>query len=194
MGNVYSYVMEHNKSYANPYHNNFHLEHVCLFALKGCEFYKIQDQYKKLIATAALFHDFNHTGSGKNDDDNILIAVQGFLDFNVDTNMFVDDEEKIIVDLIKTTRYPYLNDCSELSLFEKIIRDSDIIQGPFCQNYINGVVYGIAKENNIPLSKMLDGQISFLSSTKFCTDWATSLYNDVLPSIIDKVEKAKSLV
>lgn len=65
------YVIDNNESYNNPYHNNYHLQQVCLFALRGCDYYKMDNQNKRLVAVAALFHDFNHTGSGKDDDKNI---------------------------------------------------------------------------------------------------------------------------
>lgn len=188
---IYYYVMVNNKSSNLPYHNNFHLEHVCLFALKGCKHYSVDNQYRKLIATAALFHDMNHSGSGKNDDDNILLSVEAFLKFNTDNYEFIEEEQKIIINLIKATRYPYTKECGELTLYEKILRDSDVLQGPFCQNYINGVVFGIAKEANIPLNKMIEGQEGFLTSMVFCTDWANTLYKEVLPSTLEKINTIK---
>ena len=195
LGLVYNYVIENNNAYMNPYHNNFHLEHVCLFSLKGCEYYKVEIPWKRMVATAALFHDFNHSGGkDKNDDDNILLAIKGFIDFNLEYNIFDEEEQKVITNLIKCTRYPYTNDSDSLTLTENILRDSDILQGPFCQNYINGVVYGIAREAGIPLDKMLAGQVEFLKSAKFCTEWATSLYENILPDVLDKVESARQLV
>jgi len=159
-------------------------------ALEGCEYYEIPEQYKRLITTAALFHNFNHTGSGKDDDINIIKAVEGFLEFNTNEE-FVDDEEKIIINLIKATRFPYTQDCEELTIHQKILRDSDILQGVFCQNYINGVVFAIAKEANISPEKMLEGQIKFLESATFCTEWATKIYKGALPLVIKKVEEVR---
>ena len=190
---VYSYVMENNNAYNNPYHNNFHLEHVCLFTIEGCEYYEVLDPHKKLVLTAALFHDFNHSGGrNKNDDDNIKLAIDGFNQFNSKFEMFSEEECNVITNLIKSTRYPYVSECS--SLFEKILRDSDILQGPFCQNYINGIVNGLAKEIGIPLLSMLKGQVDFLKNSKFCTEWATKKFESILPSVLKKVEIAKSIL
>ena len=190
---VYNYVMENNKSFNLPYHNNFHLENVTLFTIRGCEANDIPNPNVRLAAVAALFHDMNHTGSGKNDDVNILESVKAFLDFNSSFELFEDEEQETIISLIKATRYPYLKECVDLSILQKIIRDSDVLQGPFCQNYINGVVFGIARENNIPLKSMLDGQVKFLSSMVFCTEWANKLYQEVLQETIEKVDSAKLL-
>ena len=135
--------MEFNKSNL-PYHNSFHLENVCVFAILGCLHYKIPSINIRLVATAALFHDFNHPGM-KNDDENIIESIKGFLNFNLEYNLFEDEEVSTIVELIKSTRYPYLNSCSNLTKLQMIIRDADILQGPFCQNYISTVVMALAK-------------------------------------------------
>jgi hypothetical protein len=186
---VYKYIMKNNNSYNLPYHNNFHLEHVSLFVIKGCEYFNIEKSYQKLMIVASLFHDFNHTGSGKDDDVNILKAVEGFLEYNNEYEKFIEDEVKFITELIKSTRYPYLKVCEDLNIYQQIIRDSDILQGPFCQNYLNGVVFAIAKEANIDLEKMLSGQKEFLKNTTFCTDWANELYKNVLPEVIKKIDE-----
>jgi hypothetical protein len=191
IGDVYDYVMENNKSYALPYHNNTHIENVTLFVLKGCEYYSIKDSYKRLMLVATLFHDVDHTGSGKDDDKNILNSIKSFLDFNEDSR-FVDEEEKFIIELIKATRYPYLQECSSLNEYQQIIRDADVIQGLYSNNYINSVVYAIARESNISLSEMISKQVDYLSNSKFCTEWATNLYQSKVEEVLMKVNKIKS--
>ncbi len=192
---AYYYVMDTNPSNKLPYHNNYHLQQVTKFVLMGADFYKISDTDARLLAVAALFHDYNHSGSGKDDDINIRRAIESFIDFNLDVKKFGDfssyfneEECDIIIELIRATRYPYLSDVE--TMLEKIIRDSDILQGIFADDYINKIVLAIAKESNIPEDKMIGGQISFLKSTKFCTDWATNLYSKELPNTIKKIQKA----
>lgn len=186
---IYKWVIDNNGSFNLPYHNNFHLENVTLFALKGCEYYSVPSRYQVLVATAGLFHDINHSGSGKNDDLNILESVKVFLDFNADIKYFEDEEEKFIINLIKATRFPYTNKCEDLNLYQQILRDSDIIQGPFCQNYINGVMMAIARENNVKsIDDVIEGQIKFLNSATFCTEWATDLYKSVVDKTLEKVK------
>jgi len=190
---AYYYVMDTNPSSGLPYHNNYHLQQVCKFALMGADFYKLSDMDKRLLAVAAIFHDYDHSGSGKDDDINIKRAVDAFVKFNLDvkkfgefSSYFNEEETEVIIDLIKATRYPYINNTE--TLLQEIIRDSDILQGIFADDYINKIVLGIAKENGIPEDKMISGQIGFLKSTKFCTDWATNMYSKELPNAIKKVE------
>ena len=190
---IYDYVMEHNPSKGLPYHSNYHLEQVTKFALIGSEYYKFPIPNQRLVAVAALFHDFDHSGSGKEDNINIMRACKGFIDFNNFENKekFEDEEEMTILNMIKETRFPYLKDGSGLNIMEQVLRDSDILQGVFSEDYINRIVLGIAQEANLTPEKMLAGQAGFLNSAKFCTEWATELYKVGLPSALEKVEKAK---
>lgn len=193
LGKVYSYVMENNPSQDLPYHNNFHLESVTKFTLLGAQHHDLDTVTEKNLAVAALFHDFNHSGSGKDDDLNIKRSIKGFNDYceKDGKNLFTEFDQEQIINFIKPTRYPYLVECGMLSLQQKIIRDSDILQGLFSQNYIMGIVGGIAKEADIPMKKMLDGQEGFLKGTKFCTEWATNLSKERLPEILQKINDVK---
>jgi len=190
---IYNYVMETNPSSDLPYHNNFHLDQVCKFALLGADYYQLSDNDKKLLAISALFHDYNHTGSGKNDDINIENAINAFIEFNnQDIKKFksflTEDESNKVIDLIKATRYPYMTDPK--TLLQQILRDSDFLQGMFCEDYINKIVMAIAKENGIPPKVMLQNQSGLLNSIKFCTKWANDMHQEGLPTILSKVESA----
>lgn len=101
-----------------------------------------------------------------------------------------EDYDKIL-SYIRCTRFPYKTDGSALSLQEQIIRDSDILQGLFAQDYIMGVVAGISQEAKIPMKNMLAGQEGFLTGTKFCTEWATELSKERLPEVLLKVNTVK---
>lgn len=191
---AYFHVMDTNPNNL-PYHNNYHLQQVIKFVLIGANYYKVSDSDRRMLAIAAIFHDYKHSGSGKNDDINIKIAIDSFIDFNLDIKKFGDfssyfseEECDVIIGLIKATRYPYVIEAE--TLLQKIIRDSDILQGIFAKDYINSVTLAIAKENGIPQDKMLNNQIQFLESTKFCTEWATNMYLQELPNAIEKINKA----
>lgn len=191
---IYKYVMTTNKSKYLPYHNNFHLEQVCKYALLNSEYENISIEEQKLLAIAALFHDYNHSGSGKNDDDNIREAVSGFLDYQYNSKNELKSEEKLVVwKAIKSTRYPYLTEGTELPLLDKILRDADILQSLFCQNYINGVVGAIATESNMTIEVMLKVQIQFLENTKFLTNFATINVNKQLPRITELINITNNL-
>jgi hypothetical protein len=172
---IYSYVITNNTASYLPYHCSFHLEQVCKYALKGAEFHNLTEIQKSEIAVAALFHDINHTGSGKNDDINIQIAIAKFGEFaanKIKDNDFIEN----VIDLIKCTRFPYITTADTLNLSQKILRDSDVLQGSFVQNYVNGVVFALAKESGTDLKTMVGNQIKFLNVITFATDWATELF------------------
>jgi len=187
LGDTYLHVITTNKAFNLPYHNTPHLENVCKYALMGAEHYGLSIEDQIIIATAALYHDKDHTGSGKNDDINIEIAINDFLIHNTNTNQkFID----AVIGCIKATRYPYLYDVVDIR--EKIIRDADVLQNLFIPNFITNVVGGISTEANIPFKTLLDGQENFYQNViKFSTDWAIELFNEQLPKVMNKVNAVR---
>ena len=184
---ILPYIDKNNNGKDNPYHNNFHLKRVCQCVIKGCEYYELDLEKTKLLVISALFHDFNHSGGKfKNDDDNINLAIEGFIEWST----LSEEKNQYIIDLIKSTRFPYVTKCENLSQDQMIIRDSDVLQGVFCPDYFDKIVFALADEIGVDRSKMLVGQKDFLKSTKFCTEWATELYESVLESTLSKVDRA----
>jgi hypothetical protein len=190
LGRLYAYVLQNNPSKNLPYHGNSHMEMVAWVATLGGVFYGLTDEDMKILITAALVHDFDHSGSGKDDDINIVRAILGYSDYIEKTGNDNVDVNKVN-DLIMATRYPYTRECGTLTISQQILRDADILQGLFCQNYINGITFGIAQEANIPNVNMINGQEAFLTSTKFCTNWATEIAKNKLPDVLTKVNLVK---
>lgn len=186
---VYEYCVKNNKS-DRTYHNTEHCKRVCDTAIEGCIFYKMTIPYTSLIASAALFHDFNHNGS-KDDSENILESIKGFLEFQIEKRKFTPEEESVIISLIKVTRYPYLKECGSLSPGERILRDSDILQSLLHEDYMDKIVFALADELKIPREDMIGIQINFLNNLKFCTDWANDRLSDKLPGRIKELEDYK---
>jgi len=188
---MYIWIMQNNSGKYNPYHNNFHLESVAEIILTHLPFALKPEDFRSKIITAALFHDFNHSGGKlKNDDDNIALALSGYYHFCDISNIEPDND---VIELIKCTRYPYQTDGSDLNEMQKILRDADILQGMFCQNYINGIVRAISEEAGISFEKMLEGQEAFLTNTKFLTEWATDKANWFLPNVVSKIQEVKKI-
>jgi len=104
--------------------------------------------------------------------------------------MFSKREAETIVKLIECTRYPYQTYSEHLTLSEKILRDSDILQNVFVDDYINDTVLAIAKESSIPEDKMIDMQENFLRTLliSFCTEWASNLLAGEYENTIQKVK------
>ena len=205
MGNVFSYVMKNNPSGALPYHSNFHLEKVCFYSiwLVGMHEGTISHEYsqyrepafyERIIGAAALFHDWNHSGSGKDDDENIRRAQVGFENYCYEFYEDFTEEEKIFINrLIQVTRYPYIDKSENLTTLEKCIRDADILQGTSCENYLNGVVFALAREANIPFLSMLNGQAKFLIEMKFCLPYSQEIHNNYLPEILEDIKTIQQL-
>ena len=216
LGELYAYVMKHNTGKKNPYHNNFHIEHMTLFTLKGCDFFRgdktgnesfpvINDRAIVLMLIASLVHDLHHTGDGKDDDVNIALAKKGFLNFLSETMDYINmweghvfdltnEDFDVIFSLIDATRYPYIIPNEELDLMQKIIRDADVVQGIFVQNYINGVVEPLSKEIGIPFESLLNGQEAFYKDFNFATEWAINMRDNALPYIVETVNAVKKLL
>ena len=189
---IYTYVMDTNIAKYLPYHNNFHLENVCKYALLNAEG-RVSFEEQRLLAVAALFHDYNHTGSSKNDNENIEIAVREFNIFIKNFLFIPESDINTIIQIIKGTRYPYLTDGSELPEIGKMLRDADLLQGLFCENYINGVVRAIATESGIPIENMLKGQIDFLTNSTYLTTYATSMAYLKTPELIELLKNIISM-
>lgn len=191
LNNIYTWVMEKNPGKFNPYHNNFHLENIAEIILSHLPFSIETIEFRTKIITAALFHDFDHSGGKlKNDDENIVFALNGYYFYCQSNNIEIDND---VIGLIECTRYPYKSDGSDLSEMQKILRDADILQGMFCQNYINGVIRALAEESGFSFEKMLESQETFLTNIKFLTKWASSKAEWHLPNVLIQVREAKKI-
>ena len=194
---AYKYVLQNNPGNFNVYHNLFHLENVTNTAINGAIFHNLESIEIENIAIAALFHDFNHSGGEKSDDENIQLAINGLHNFikgfeYVGLNFDVKRLNRI-VNLIKITRYSYENQCKDLTIQEQILRDSDVLQGLFCENYVHGVVLSIAKESKIDLVTALKKQEAFLNNFEFCTEWAKFIQGSRLYQVLEEVNSALAL-
>lgn len=184
---VYDWVMKNNKGNNNPYHNNIHLKRVTNFFIDGISNHYYTLDYINMFITASLFHDFNHKGvNTTSDSDNIKLAIDGFLEYNNTFNK-IDHSVTIIIDLIKSTEYPYKH--NNLTQIEQLLRDSDILQGFFTDDYIDDVVYPLADELYIDRFEMLNNQFKFLDNLEFGTKWAQNKFESVKDSLKLRVNR-----
>ena len=194
---IYRYVMENNKSKCLPYHNNFHLENVCKYSLILAEKSGLSIEEQKILATAAFFHDFDHSGGiHKDDSENITLSMRGFLEFDrwlkyMGYKHYSTDEKLTIYRLILGTKYPYTSDGNDLSESGKILRDADILQGLFCENHINGVIRAISVESGKSFDEMIKGQLDFITGVKYLTKHAQDMSNAKIPEIIELLALVK---
>ena len=198
LGHLYTWVMENNTGAFNPYHNNSHIERVTQFSLDGASAHDLNFNDHQRIAAAALLHDINHSGGKfKNDADNVKLALDAleiyFTEHN-DTLQFSRADLDSIANMIRATQYPYEKSGNQLTLLEKIIRDSDVAQGPYSESYLTTIVRAVATEMNLPYAAVIDGQIPFYKSLKYETKWGQDLMDKAYPIIEDQCKKMKELL
>lgn len=186
LDSAYSYVLQKNPSNNLPYHNFGHLENVTLFAYIGCVQAGLSFGEIRNILLAALFHDFNHSGGKLKDIENINLAKTGLSEFLSEEND-TDIKVEFVNFLIDITEYPYTIESSKLTIHQKILRDADILQSFFLNNYMQDVVLGLAKELNKTPKEAIETQFNFLSNLSFSTDYANTLFNERKLEIMDNL-------
>lgn len=126
----FNYYMNYNISYDNPYHNMSHTIKVLNNIINISEEMKIDNFNLYCLILSGIFHDFNHSGGRFSDSVNIHNAKAGLSDCVLN---YKKGEENISVivnecfSIIDATKWPYEKKISELSLNQKIMRESDIL-------------------------------------------------------------------
>ncbi len=168
----------------NPYHNFHHSLTIIKNIYFICKDLKIDEYHTRLMIIAGLFHDFNHSGGKEKDDSkNIEEAIKAFRKYSSEESI---PDEKFVESIIEVTRYPYIK-TEGLTIYEKIIRDDDLLQG--CEtNFIQQILFGLGKEmNNVDKLTIdgLNGQIKFMENTNFHTEWAKKKAKEKFVSLFE---------
>ena len=74
---------------------------------------------------------------------------------------------------------------------QKILKDSDVLQSMFKDDYINQIVIPLSTEWNKDLHEMLSNQIGFLENLTFCTKWANDKCQYVFPKVLKVIPTLK---
>jgi HD superfamily phosphodiesterase len=188
--NYLKIILKENKSNNLPYHNLYHTLCVVdnVHAISTNE--ELSSKEIRLVMLAALFHDFNHSGGKLSDSENVKNAIEAFKTFSVES----EKDNNFVVEIIKATEYPYVIKDDELSLYQKIIRDADLMQ-TFEKNYLQQNVIGLMEELKVDsLDKMLEGSLNFWKNCKFHTDFAKEMSMTYMPSIEKDVEFLKEIL
>lgn len=192
-GNLICYfraVFNNARNLRYPYHNFRHIFHVMWLCYDACMFYRQQLTKREMrsLLIAAMFHDFDHSGTMGDDDINILRAVRG-----LERHLSEEDKAHLseISAIIKVTEYPYKTSSDQLDLTAQIIRDADLGQA-FSVAWIQQVVFGLASEWNKKPVEVLKMQGPFLLNLKFRTEWAQQMFPNI--EIIKKIQEANELL
>jgi hypothetical protein len=168
---AFRYIVAHNKSNGAPYHNLNHLFTVTKSTYEALKYEGLlRKKEAKSTLIAAILHDGNHSMGAQTDAENIVDAkvfLRKFYDSLPGANK---SELKFIFSLLDATQYPYVIEPSNLTIYQKILRDADLTQ-LFQYNWIHQSVYGLSKELNIEFSKFVKIQRAFMSSVEFNTNW-----------------------
>lgn len=154
-----------------PYHNFRHCTHVLYLCHEAARFYSATGELSKRevrnMLVAALFHDFNHSGSAGDDANNIEQAISALKEFLLPEDKPFFNE---IALLITGTQYPYALSEEDLPFAGWILRDADLMQA-FSMAWIQQVIFGLAAEWGKSPQEVLAMQPGFLGNIKFLTDW-----------------------
>lgn len=185
--NAFNYTINNNTSIVAPYHNQSHIMNMCNTIT---EIYLNDNNVTKkeyeLLLLAALFHDMNHSQGELSDDLNIKIALESFDDFinKIDPTLcknethssyasiyMLKQEYETVIELIKTTQYPYVVEVETES--QKIMRDADLSQifnynSNFGHN-VCGLKIELAKD--MSWSEFMENNNKFVENVVFDTDY-----------------------
>jgi hypothetical protein len=186
LGKALKFIIDNSLSLYAPYHNLNHNITVTNYAIYCAEHENLNEEQKKELFIAAIFHDYNHSAGESPDNINIIHAKAGIARF-LNTYNIGDINKQNIFDIIDATEFPYKIDESKLNIQQKIIRDCDMLQ--LCEpvrlqcNYL-----GLAKEMGISFKQVLENQKKFYAVLKFRTKFAQAFYlqceNEILKELV----------
>jgi hypothetical protein len=101
-----------------------------------------------ILMISSLFHDYNHSGGRFDDSINIENAKNGLKECML-TLFSDDDNTRTIIskcmDSIDGTQYPYIINDIELNLYQRILRECDILVCLY-DDYITHRIFGLMEE------------------------------------------------
>lgn len=145
--------LENNPAKTLPYHNNNHMLNVAEDALTIANVLGLSLPAKKNIVTAALLHDYGHTGNPHFVDKvNIGIAV-AFVKENVPELEQYGVNLKHVLELVKATQYPVLKKPSSLNA--SVLVDADVyryVSDTTTEEEIRDLMVGLQEETGEPVT------------------------------------------
>lgn len=169
---AFKYILLNNKSNDNPYHDLNHLLTVMKYCYQGAKKENVTGKALKELLITAIFHDVNHSGGKKSDEENIKMSKKAIKEFveseDIDVSLESMDE------IIEATQYPYVIEADDLNVMQSIIRDADLMQ-VYEYNWIQQNIGGLSSELNMDFIDFLKPQRKFLESAEFNTDWGKEL-------------------
>lgn len=170
---LFTYYINNCISLTNPYHNANHIfammYHICCIYEKSqndnYEF-KLDNEGLYILLISAIFHDFNHSAGRYDDNTNVNIAIdvmKNYIDKEYINDITSGNKMKeIIEDNINATCYPYTIEDKDLNLYQRILRECDILVS-FSSDYFTQCACGLKDEMRIQdWNKFFGEHIKFL--------------------------------
>jgi hypothetical protein len=179
-------VFFNSKNLQNSYHNFRHVMQVTWLCYDACLYYMdlLNQRQMRNLLIAAMFHDFDHSGTIDEDTININLAIKAIRKY-----IRSEDREHLneIIAIIKSTEYPYKTTHTSLELCNQIIRDADLAQS-LCSTWLQQVIFGLSDEWGKTPLEVLKKQSDFHYNLNFYTMWAKEKWpKEVVSQKIEEV-------
>lgn len=187
---IFTYYLNNCITLNNPYHNANHtlamMYHICnIYEISQQEDYQfhLDSQSLYILLVSAIFHDYNHSAGLFTDNVNVANSINNMKQCL--NTLFPNDNEtvnkliEIISDNIWATCYPYIIEDKDLNLYQRILRECDIIVC-FSNDFLTQVLLGLKRELNISDWKSL-----LAKESKFLLESFKDLKLDYSKEIVD---------
>lgn len=174
----------------HPYHGIRHMLHTMWLAYIAAREIGLTPRAMRIVLIAALFHDYDHTGSDGPDATNIQRAIAGLRKHILPADKQL---EVYIVQIIESSHYPHKNEI--ISTSDAILRDVDIAQG-LSPAWIELILFRLAQEKKQTMEQMLVAQEQFLLALpqKFHTSWAKKYFAEKIANRLIEVREMMKVV
>lgn len=204
---IFSFYINNCITLSNPYHNANHtlsmMYHICCIyeeSQKDDYEFKLDLQGLYILLISAIFHDFNHSAGRFTDDINVSNACKIMEDYftrefpnDIDT---VERIKEIVHDNIIATCYPYVIEDDKLNLYQRILRECDILVS-FSSDYFTQCAIGLKDELRINDWKLfLGNHIKFLMDSwkNMKLSYSLKLINEHQESLFNQIENILSII
>ena len=192
LGDMVRWILENNSSQALPYHNFNHSLWVAHYIHDAHLLETNGETPPRELITAALFHDFDHSGGFFTDDSkNIERAIAGFsrwcAEHSENSDFYIT-----VADLIGWTQYPFREKSPTVEI--ACLRDADMMQ--HCNDTLLANFVGIKKElfKYDSYDEYTEKSLAFLRNLHYETEYGKTFGAKKLCRAIAELEKFQRLV
>ena len=203
LSHLFEYYLNTCITQTNPYHNTNHtmamMYHICCIyeeSNRGKYEFVIDEQGLYILLVCAIFHDYNHSAGKFNDNTNVSTAIDAMkLYFNNNFQAENPDRLNRLKDIcsntILATCYPYVIEDEDLDLYQRIIRECDILVA-FADDFFTQTLIGLKTEMLVKdWKEFLANETKFLLSSwnELKLDYSKDLVKEHSESILSIINE-----